>query len=114
MTITGFFEHCCRPPSAPFLRTETSVGSVSFQIEATSTHTLVGFVFLGTLVVTSVGLRARMESAMANRDIVAIGTSAGGVEALLFLAKRFPPQFPAAVSFTIHLPVRSARPLTSY
>jgi two-component system chemotaxis response regulator CheB len=41
---------------------------------------------------------------MANRDIVAIGTSAGGVEALLFLAKRFAPDFPATVLITIHLP----------
>lgn len=41
---------------------------------------------------------------MANRDVLAIGTSAGGVEALLFLAKRFPREFPAAVLVTIHLP----------
>ena len=41
---------------------------------------------------------------MANRDIVAIGTSAGGVQALTFLAKQFPPQFPASVLVTIHLP----------
>jgi two-component system, chemotaxis family, protein-glutamate methylesterase/glutaminase len=43
---------------------------------------------------------------MANRDVLAIGTSAGGVEALIFLAKRFAPQFPAAVLVTIHLPSR--------
>jgi two-component system chemotaxis response regulator CheB len=41
---------------------------------------------------------------MANRDIVAIGTSAGGVEALLFLAKSLPADFPAAILVTIHLP----------
>jgi two-component system, chemotaxis family, protein-glutamate methylesterase/glutaminase len=41
---------------------------------------------------------------MANRDIVAIGTSAGGVEALVFLAKWFQPDFPAAILMTIHLP----------
>ena len=41
---------------------------------------------------------------MANRDVLAIGTSAGGVEALLFLAKRFSRDFPAAVFVTIHLP----------
>jgi two-component system chemotaxis response regulator CheB len=41
---------------------------------------------------------------MANHDIVAIGTSAGGVEALLFLAARFSPRFPAAIVVTIHLP----------
>ena len=41
---------------------------------------------------------------MANRDVVAVGTSAGGVKALLYLAKRFPRDFPAAVFVTIHLP----------
>jgi two-component system, chemotaxis family, protein-glutamate methylesterase/glutaminase len=41
---------------------------------------------------------------MANRDVLAIGTSAGGVAALTFLAKRFPRDFPAAVLVTIHLP----------
>src|SRR5262249_34579411 len=44
------------------------------------------------------------ENDMANRDIVAIGTSAGGVDALLFLAKNFSAHFPAAVLVTIHLP----------
>ncbi len=42
---------------------------------------------------------------MANRDIVAIGTSAGGFEALLFLAKRFLQNFPASILVTIHLPL---------
>jgi CheB methylesterase len=41
---------------------------------------------------------------MAYRDILAIGTSAGGVEALLFLARRFPGNFPASIVVTIHLP----------
>jgi two-component system, chemotaxis family, protein-glutamate methylesterase/glutaminase len=41
---------------------------------------------------------------MSNRDILTIGTSAGGVEALVFLAKRFQPDFPASVLVTIHLP----------
>jgi two-component system, chemotaxis family, protein-glutamate methylesterase/glutaminase len=41
---------------------------------------------------------------MANRDIVAIGTSAGGVEALLFLAKNLQSDLPASVLLTIHLP----------
>ncbi len=41
---------------------------------------------------------------MANRDILAIGTSAGGVDALLFLTARLPADFPAAVVVTIHLP----------
>jgi two-component system, chemotaxis family, protein-glutamate methylesterase/glutaminase len=44
------------------------------------------------------------EYGMANRDILAIGTSAGGVEALIFLANRFRPEFPASVLITIHLP----------
>jgi two-component system chemotaxis response regulator CheB len=41
---------------------------------------------------------------MANRDILAIGTSAGGVEALLFLAKNLKSDLPASVLLTIHLP----------
>jgi two-component system chemotaxis response regulator CheB len=41
---------------------------------------------------------------MANRDVLAIGTSAGGVEALRYLAQRLPREFPAAVLVTIHLP----------
>jgi two-component system, chemotaxis family, protein-glutamate methylesterase/glutaminase len=41
---------------------------------------------------------------MANRDVLIIGTSAGGVEALVFLAKRFQPDFPASILVTIHLP----------
>jgi two-component system chemotaxis response regulator CheB len=35
---------------------------------------------------------------------VAIGTSAGGVQALMLLARRFPPDFPAAILVTLHLP----------
>jgi two-component system, chemotaxis family, protein-glutamate methylesterase/glutaminase len=41
---------------------------------------------------------------MSHRDIVAIGTSAGGFEALLFLAKGFAKDFPASILITIHLP----------
>jgi len=41
---------------------------------------------------------------MANRDIVAIGTSAGGVEALLSLTKSLPRNLPASILLTIHLP----------
>lgn len=40
---------------------------------------------------------------MGNRDVLAIGTSAGGVEALAFLAARFQPKFPASILVTIHL-----------
>lgn len=41
---------------------------------------------------------------MANRDLVAIGTSAGGVDALIFLAGRLQRDLPASVLVTIHLP----------
>ncbi|TWB96115.1 two-component system chemotaxis response regulator CheB [Bradyrhizobium macuxiense] len=41
---------------------------------------------------------------MANRDILAIGTSAGGFDALRFLAGEFSPDFPASVLVVIHLP----------
>ena len=41
---------------------------------------------------------------MSTRDVLAIGTSAGGVEALLFLAKQMPRDFPASILVTIHLP----------
>lgn len=44
-----------------------------------------------------------MEGDMANRDLLAIGTSAGGLEALRFLASRFPGDLPAAVLVTFHL-----------
>src|SRR5262249_15476663 len=41
---------------------------------------------------------------MANRDVLVIGASAGGVEALIFLAQNFPRDLPAAVLVTVHLP----------
>ena len=50
------------------------------------------------------------EDDMANRDVLAVGTSAGGVAALTFLAKRFPRDFPAAVLVTIHLPSHARSP----
>jgi two-component system, chemotaxis family, protein-glutamate methylesterase/glutaminase len=40
---------------------------------------------------------------MGNRDILAIGASAGGVQALIHLAREFPPDLPAAVLVTLHL-----------
>jgi two-component system chemotaxis response regulator CheB len=40
---------------------------------------------------------------MANRDILVIGTSAGGFEALRFLASEFPRDLPASVLIVIHL-----------
>lgn len=41
---------------------------------------------------------------MGNRNILAIGTSAGGVEALRFLVSKLDADLPAAVLVTIHLP----------
>jgi two-component system, chemotaxis family, protein-glutamate methylesterase/glutaminase len=40
---------------------------------------------------------------MSNRDILAIGTSAGGVDALRFLASELPGDLPASVLVVIHL-----------
>jgi len=40
---------------------------------------------------------------MANRDILALGTSAGGFEALRFLAAEFSADLPASILVTIHL-----------
>jgi two-component system chemotaxis response regulator CheB len=42
-------------------------------------------------------------NAVTHRDILAIGTSAGGVEALRFLARALPADFPAAILVVIHL-----------
>jgi two-component system, chemotaxis family, protein-glutamate methylesterase/glutaminase len=44
---------------------------------------------------------------MANRDVLAVGTSAGGVQALLFLAEHVSRDFPASILVTIHLPSHS-------
>src|SRR6188472_2790095 len=41
---------------------------------------------------------------MPTRDIIAIGASAGGVEALQKLVSGFPADFPAAVLIIMHLP----------
>jgi two-component system, chemotaxis family, protein-glutamate methylesterase/glutaminase len=40
---------------------------------------------------------------MANRDLIAIGTSAGGVDALLQIAAKLSPDLPAAVLVTLHI-----------
>ena len=41
---------------------------------------------------------------MPDRDIIVIGTSAGGVEALQVFAKTLPPNFPGSIFVTMHFP----------
>lgn len=41
------------------------------------------------------------------RDVIAIGASAGGVEALHDLVRAFPPDFPAALLIVVHVPPNS-------
>ena len=50
---------------------------------------------------------------MANRDIVAIGTSAGGVHALRFIISELPGGFPAALLVVTHLPPKLPSSLDS-
>ncbi|MBV8763700.1 MAG: chemotaxis protein CheB [Hyphomicrobiales bacterium] len=57
--------------------------------------------------------RERAEMRMANRDILAIGTSAGGFEALRFLAREFPPDLRASVLCVIHMPSHHTSSLDS-
>src|SRR5438270_1143154 len=50
---------------------------------------------------------------MAARDIIVIGASAGGFEAIQQLARHFPPDLPAAVFVTLHIYERSESILPS-
>jgi two-component system, chemotaxis family, protein-glutamate methylesterase/glutaminase len=60
---------------------------------------------LGTLaVLPHCHLRTAQGTLMANRDIVAIGTSAGGLGALRLLVSELPVQLPAALLVVMHLP----------
>ena len=62
-----------------------------------------GFRFWNSVTAPAVLSTQRRRTALPNRNIVAIGTSAGGVEALRFLARKFPRDLQAAVVITIHL-----------
>src|SRR5690349_2087014 len=44
---------------------------------------------------------------MPGRDIIVIGASAGGVEALSQVARHLPPDFPGAVFVVLHVPAHS-------
>src|SRR5215213_7632134 len=61
------------------------------------------FLFIGTRGAVSHWRLGDRSSLMANRDILAIGTSAGGVDALRFLVSEFPKELPASVLVVIHL-----------
>lgn len=49
-------------------------------------------------------IRREREKIMSHRDIIVIGASAGGVEALTALVRLLPSDLPAALFIVIHLP----------
>jgi two-component system, chemotaxis family, protein-glutamate methylesterase/glutaminase len=51
--------------------------------------------------------RSLKEKFVPNHDIIVVGASAGGVEALLTLVRRLPPTLPAAVFVVLHIPAQS-------
>ncbi|TME67662.1 MAG: chemotaxis protein CheB, partial [Chloroflexi bacterium] len=44
---------------------------------------------------------------MPGHDIIVVGTSAGGVEALATLVSTLPPELPAAIFVVLHIPAHS-------
>lgn len=70
--------------------------------------------FAKTLGTNADGIRCLQASraiVQMNRDLVGIGTSAGGVRALLFLVRHLPADLPATILVTIHLPQQSVSSL---
>src|SRR6266536_5252696 len=59
------------------------------------------------------GRDAAPEATVAHRDVIVVGTSAGGVEALRHLAGALPEDLPAAVLAVIHVPPESPGMLPS-
>src|SRR5437773_5700527 len=50
---------------------------------------------------------ARSRGSVPNHDIIVVGASAGGVEALKALVQEFPANLPAAVFVVLHIPAQS-------
>src|SRR5437868_6955536 len=56
-------------------------------------------------------LSTRCRDHMAAHDIIVVGASAGGVEALMRLVRGLPPDLPAAVFVVLHVPAGSTSAL---